>query len=129
MIGEDERMSELTEGTFLRWIDPQPGQKPLGVVITPPSGGDETTIYVLMADRDGTTDVEVFLGRPDATGVSASDFVLESMEVVEDGDPELKALLGQIGPNWWHISAHLEGGHAEQLDADCLLCREADQTA
>jgi hypothetical protein len=38
---------------------------------------------MLMADRQGNTDLEIFVARPEATGVDAATLVLESMEVVE----------------------------------------------
>jgi hypothetical protein len=120
-------MGDLPAGIFLRWIEPQPGQKPLGIVISSPVTEDDQTIYVLMADRQGNTDLEVFVARPEATGVDASTLVLESMEVVEDRDRELMALLRQVGPNWWHIGAHLDGVHDDSMDPECLLCREPEQ--
>jgi len=46
------------------------------------------------------------------------------MEVVDNGDPELVALLRTFGPNWWHISAHLDGQHDDQMDPECLVCVE-----
>lgn len=90
-------MTQLTVGTFLRWTDPDPVQKPLGVVIQNPAGNDDT-VYVLMADREGNTDVEVFIARPDATGVDAAALVLEAMEPVIEADAELMALLRTLGP-------------------------------
>jgi hypothetical protein len=126
---EGEDMRELTEGTFLRWIDPEPGQKPLGVVLASPPNGHEDTIYVLMADHQGNTDLEVFVARPEATGFDASNLVQRSMEIVEGGDPELIALLRELGPNWWHITAHLEGEHEKREDPACLLCREGSESA
>jgi hypothetical protein len=120
-------MSELIEGTLLRWRNPQPGQKPLGIVIAPPLGSDTEMAYVLMADHQANMDVEVFIARPEATGVGIADFVLERMEVVEDPDPALAQLLGTFGPNWWHVSAHLDGAHEEAPDPECLVCQEADE--
>jgi hypothetical protein len=122
-------MNKLTEGTFLRWIDQSPDDKPLGIVISPPGGETGDSIYVLMADSQANTDLEVFVAGEAATGRDASTLVQESMEVVEAGDPELMGFLRTAGPNWWHISAHLDGGHADRGDPGCLLCREADQTA
>lgn len=122
-------MSTLTEGTFLRWIDQAPDDKPLGIVVPPPSDEAEDIIYVLMADHQGNTDVEVFVAREEATGRDASTLVRESMEVVEEGDPELTGFLRTFGPNWWHVSSHLEGQHEEQGDPECLLCRESEGTA
>lgn len=112
-------MRELTEGTFLRWIDPEPDSKPLGIVISPLI---EDVIQVLMVDHQGHADLEVFAARREATGVGASELVQESMEVAENGDPELVALLSQLGPNWWQISAHIEGMHDDQPDPECLMC-------
>lgn len=120
-------MSKLTEGTFVRWIDPDPGQKPLGIVLSSPADENADVIYVLMADHQGNTDLEVFVPRSEATGTDASDLALQSMELVDDGDPELMALLRKLGPNWWHISAHLDGEHADLADPECLLCRETDE--
>jgi hypothetical protein len=83
-------MRTLTEGTYLRWIDPEPDSKALGIVLSPVS---EDLVYVLMADREGNTDIEVYVARPEATGRGASELVQESLEVVEDGDPDLMGLL------------------------------------
>jgi hypothetical protein len=88
-------MRTLTEGTFLRWIDPRPDAKPLGIVLSPVS---EDVILVLMADREGNTDVEVYVARQEATGVGASELVQESLEAVEDGDPELMTMLRELAP-------------------------------
>ena len=118
-------MDSLPAGTLVRWIDPAPGQKPLGIVIAPPADGGRDIAYVLMADRQGNTDLEVFVGRPDATSFSVGELVLESMEIVENGDPELVTLLATLGPNWWHISAHIDGEHENDPDPACLVCRES----
>jgi hypothetical protein len=115
-------MDELPAGTLLRWIDPAPDQKPLGIVVTPPEGAPKDIAFVLMADSDGNTDVEVFVARPEDTGVSVGELVLENMEIADDGDPELRNLLAVLGPNWWHVSAHLEGRHEGRADPDCLIC-------
>jgi hypothetical protein len=123
---EMNRMDELSAGTLVRWIDPAPDQKPLGIVVAPPGSEDTDTAYVLMADLDGNTDLEVFVGRPESTGRSVDELILESMEIVRDGDPELVALLSTFGPNWWHISAHLNGEHESQRDAACLICQTPD---
>lgn len=117
-------LDELASGTLLRWIDPQPGQKPLGIVIAPPGGAQKDAVYVLMADDDGTTDVEVFIARPEATGFDVANLIQQSMEVVDDPDPELAGLLRMLAPNWWHISAHLEGEHDDEVDLECSLCQE-----
>lgn len=122
-------MRQLTEGTFLRWIDPEPGQKPLGIVLSSPVSDPADVIHVLMADHQGNTDLEVFIARREATGFDASNLVQQSMEIVEDGDPDLMAMLRELGPNWWHISAHRDGEHADRADPDCLLCRATDETA
>jgi hypothetical protein len=61
---------------------------------------------VLMADRAGNTDVEVFVARLEATDVPAPDLALESLEIVADPDPDLATLLrepalrveAEIGP-------------------------------
>jgi hypothetical protein len=119
----------LSEGTFLRWIDQEPGQKPLGIVLSPPTNADEDIVYVLMADQKGNTDVEVFVAREEDTGFDASNLVQQSMEIVEDGDPEVMGLLSTLGPNWWHISAHLAGEHADRGDPECLLCQGGDDAA
>lgn len=116
-------MSELNEGTLLRWIDQAPDAMPLGIVIAPVN---EETIYVLMADHQGNTDLELFIARPEDTGVGASKLVQESMEVVEQGDPELMFLLRELGPRWWQIGDHLDGEHADRADPECLLCREGE---
>jgi hypothetical protein len=91
-------MGELTEGTFMHWIDRRPGQKPLGIVLSPVS---QDTIYVLMADQQGGLDVEVFVARPADTGVDASQLAQESMEIVEDGDPKLMSLLRTAASGFW----------------------------
>jgi hypothetical protein len=80
-------MVEVGEGTLVRWIDPTPGQKPLGIVLPTPDQGTPNTIYVLMTDRQPSFDVEVFVARPDATGYDAANVLQQSMEVVEEGDP------------------------------------------
>lgn len=116
-------MGSLAEGTLPRWIDPTPESKLLGIVIARP-GGEDQVIYLLMADHDGNMDVEVFVAREEAAGLNAGNLVRQSMEVVEEGDPELVALLRALGPNWWHISAHLDGQHGHEIDLECLLCAE-----
>jgi hypothetical protein len=86
---------ELSAGTFVRWIEPARRTKPLGIVLAPVT---PDMIYVLMADREGKTDVEAFVARREATGVDASAMVLESLETVEDGDPELTTFLRRAAP-------------------------------
>jgi hypothetical protein len=76
----------LTPAAFVRWIDPTRRTKPLGIVLAPVS---KDIVYVLMADRAGNTDVEVFVARLEATGVPATDLALESLEIVADPEPEL----------------------------------------
>jgi len=90
-----EQVTDVSPGTFVRWIEPARRAKPLGIVLVPVT---PDMIYVLMADRDGNTDVEVFVARREATGVDASAMVLESLEVVEDGDPELMGFLRREAP-------------------------------
>ncbi|MGH2960608.1 MAG: hypothetical protein ACRDL3_00205 [Solirubrobacterales bacterium] len=58
----------------------------------------EDLIYVLMANHEEDTDIEVFLARPEATGVPASEMLLESLEIVTDGDPDLVAFLRDEAP-------------------------------
>ena len=117
----------LAEGTLLRWIDPAPGAKPLGIVIAPLSA---ETACVLMADREPSFDVEVFVARPDATGIEASALVLERMEPTDGTEhPDVAYLLQVFGPRWWQISAHLEGGHAAAPEPGCLLCEHAEPRA
>lgn len=117
----------LAEGTLLRWIDPAPGAKPLGIVISPLS--DDTAI-VLMADEQPAFDLEVFVARPEETGVGAPGLVLERMEPTSGEElPAVAELLRVFGPNWWAISAHLEGGHDGAPDPACLLCSEGQRRA
>ena len=116
-------MTQLTAGTLLQWIDPEPGSKPIGIVLAPPTTSDEDMIFVLIIDHQGAPDVEVFVGRCEATGSDAANLVLQSMEVAEDGDPELIGALRMMGPAWWHVSAHLDGGHANRMDVECPLCQ------
>jgi hypothetical protein len=123
----DDYLNMLTPGTFVRWIDPEPGSKPLGIVLSSPSP-EEDVIYVLMIDHQGATDLEVFVARREATGFDASNLVQQSMEVVESGDPELMSALRRLGPGWWHMGAHLDGGHADQPDPECPLCQTEDET-
>ena len=87
--------AELAAGALVRWIDPARRIKPLGIVLAPVN---EDLICVLMADRHGNTDVEAFVARRDATGVPASQMVLESLEIVADADSELVAVLRGRAP-------------------------------
>lgn len=105
-----------------------PDQKPLGILISPPLGGADDVAYVLMADHDGSTDLEVFVGRGPSAG-NALSLVAEAMEAVDAGDPDLTALLGQLGPNWWHISSHLDGHHEDADDPECMICRDESSAA
>jgi hypothetical protein len=117
----------LSEGTLLRWIDPAPGAKPLGIVIAPLS---DVTACVLMADEEPAFDLEVFAARPEATGVDAAGLVLERMEPTSGEElPAVAELLRVFGPNWWPVSSHLEGEHEDAADPACLLCSEAPQRA
>ncbi len=86
-------MSELAPGTLMQWRDPAPDAKPLGIVLEPVT---EDLVTVLMTDRDGNVDQELFAARLEATGVNASEMVMQSMEVVDEPDPELAARLGEL---------------------------------
>jgi hypothetical protein len=88
-------MTELSPGMFVRWIDPARRTKPIGIVLAPVT---PDMVSVLMADWEGNTDVEVFVARREATGVDAPAMVLESVEIVEDGDAELTEFLRQEAP-------------------------------
>jgi hypothetical protein len=84
---------EVAEGTFLAWIDPGPNAKPLGMVV--PAVSDDM-VSVLMADEQGNTDLEVFVARPQETGVTAPALVRESMRVVEPPEDSFTDLLTDL---------------------------------
>ena len=83
-------MTERTAGTFVCWRDSKPGAKPLGLVLTPLT---DATGYVLMADFDGNTDLELFVARPEATGVDAAGLIREHFDLVPDPNPVLATYL------------------------------------
>ena len=118
----------LPEGTLLRWIDPEPGRYPLGIVISAPSDGAVSdAIYVLTANSDGDTSLELSVGRPEATGRSTADLVLDGMEVAERPDPAVAAHLQLLGPVWWLLTAHAAGEHDAEPFTGCPIC-QADST-
>jgi hypothetical protein len=92
-VGREEASAEaavepLREGTFLRWSDRGGGA--LGIVVPPVT---DEMVRVLLTDSEGNTGLEVFVGRPDATGVKASQFALEQMEIIDNPGGDLADLL------------------------------------
>jgi hypothetical protein len=89
---------------------------------SPPTRGPSATWNI----GPGAPTLEVFVARPEANRRAAS-LVQESIEVVENGDPESVGLLRELEPNWWYVSAHLDGEYADQANPDSLLCRMGDE--
>ena len=83
-------MSEIRPGVFVRWRDPAPGAKPLGVVLEPLT---RELGYVLVADPEGDTDLEVFAARFEATGIDAASLIAEHFEPAVDPNPVLATYL------------------------------------
>lgn len=108
---------QLSEGTFLTWLDAGAHDRRLGVVVPPIT---DEMVYVLVADEQGNTDVEVFVARPEATGVSASELVKEQMRVVDPPEDSLTDLLIDLAVDYADQAASTERAARTEQDATPL---------